>query len=138
MKAQEFIREAELPAKAINALFQIRNSLKQPGDQIQAVAPAVAANLAQPDPAQELTRGDLPQLQQRAQQLQKLIDLAAMVERMKTQIERSPMGMNRGLEADFDLLAQWPVPNTDKEMLELAQYYQRILSQLQRKKTAWR
>lgn len=156
MRARDFIREAELPAKAMQVLWRLKHGLEQPGLQLQQPAQQIVAPAAELEPIvpaaprqgstdgidKILDKSEMIRLQSQIQRLEKLAMLAQRIEQMKSRLERTRLGMDRGTAADVERLTSMPVPETDEEMAAELQRFEKALGILQmaieRKKVVWR
>ena len=165
MRANEFITEAPLPPKAQQVLWRLKHGLNQPGLQLTAPRPgpqqprqADPAPATQPESQPQIepvqvagqprdwSQGFVsPEYQRLHGQIQRLQQIQAQfveLERLIDRAERQPGGIDRGTQADIDIIRDWPVPETDEDMAEysakLRQGIDQIRNYLQRKKVLWR
>lgn len=154
------LREAPLPPKAQRVLWRLKHGLDQPGIQLskpQALpqTPEPATNVAQPtiepvkistaysqsggfDPSQS----QYLQLKKQIAGLEQIQALFVELEKLIDRAQRSPGGIDRGTQADLDIIHNWPVPETTEQVDEyskkMSQGVNMMREYLRRKRMIWR
>jgi hypothetical protein len=128
MNIREIVVEA-LPAKNVRQLYNIKRQLfAQPSVSTDsAVADPVVTPVAPTSTAQAET--DLQTLMRRRAKLEQIIRSLDEIESLRNRASRTRYGITPGLAADIENI--YPMPQTEQDMDQMLQGYDRIKQKLQ-------
>jgi len=126
--AMDPAKQAEVDAWARDVERNLAPKLKP-----QAVAkPAIDLNVPQPKNIEDTLPDDLPTLQRRIKQLDELIKMKEMIDKLFLKAQNVRGGIYPGLQSDIEDEEMYGVPTNDQDFEELKNKYTRDLAALQK------
>jgi hypothetical protein len=97
-----------------------------------AAKPRIDLNVPAPKTVQDILPNDLPTLQRRIKQLDELIQIKELIDRLFLKAQNVRGGIYPGLQSDIEDEEMYGVPTTDQEFASLKDKYTRDLTALQK------